>query len=102
MTENVDVPAKLAELSGSTVFLFRGSAPGLQVMPGDGALALFVFTSEAALAGVRRDAAWQSTTGEDLLDQLDRLPDGVDLLVDPGTPEAAYLPASQIAAARRT
>jgi hypothetical protein len=63
------------------VFCQAGERPGFRAVEDDGDRAVPVFTSLVELARFAGQTPWFSTVGQDVLDLL---PDGYDIVVDPG------------------
>jgi hypothetical protein len=75
-------PADLhAAFLAATVYCERGAAPGFRALGAPGAGVVAVYSSEEQVALARGTVPWFALTGNDLLDQV---PDGYDLLLDPG------------------
>jgi len=67
---------------GAHVFCQAGDTPGFLAVEEDGDRVVPVFTSLVELARFAGQTAWFSTIGQELLDLL---PDGYDIVVDPGS-----------------
>jgi SseB protein N-terminal domain len=86
----LDGPALHEAFCSSYVFCQAGDKPGfLAVDDGEGGERVVpVFTSLVALARRAGQTAWFSTIGQEALDLL---PDGYDVVVDPGSPHTVRL-----------
>jgi len=85
----LDGPALHEAFCAAQVFCQAGERPGFLAVDGEhGDRVVPVFTSLVALARATGQTAWFSTVGQDVLDLL---PDGYDVVVDPGSPHTVRL-----------